>query len=163
MQAMAPDAERIVFLDNTRFLMVFCVVLTHTAAAYTHSLSWWYVRNAHTSLFFDVLGFVFDIFQMPVLFFIAGYFALPSLHGRGVGGFLTAKFKRLGILFVLLAIFLAPVMPYIRYRVRTSDAIGFRGHWLAQMKTIVPFTFEHASGLRLQSLIDGLIIETTSF
>jgi peptidoglycan/LPS O-acetylase OafA/YrhL len=136
-----------VFLDNVRLLMVLCVVVAHAAAAYTNSVPWWYVRDARTGVLFDVVAFVLDIFQMPVLFFIAGYFALPSLKRRGFAGFLRAKGRRLGIPLVLVGVFLAPVMPYIRHLAVAAEPSGFLAYWWAQMKTFVPRGWEHASTL----------------
>lgn len=140
-----PNDTRITFLDNIRVLMVFCVVVVHSAAAYTNSISWWYVRDSQTSTLFDVVAFLLDIFQMPVLFFIAGYFAFPSLYKRGSAGFLMSKLKRLGIPLVLIGIFLVPVMPYIRYRGRTNGGISFFDYWVNQMKSIFSLALEHAS------------------
>jgi fucose 4-O-acetylase-like acetyltransferase len=136
-----------VFLDNVRLLMVLCVVVAHAAAAYTNSVPWWYVRDARTGVLFDVVAFVLDIFQMPVLFFIAGYFALPSLKRRGFAGFLRAKGRRLGIPLVLVGFFLAPVMPYVRHLAVAAEPSGFLAYWWAQMKTFVPRGWEHASTL----------------
>ncbi|HWR59921.1 MAG TPA: acyltransferase family protein [Thermodesulfovibrionales bacterium] len=142
---MPPAETRVIYFDNIRSLMVLCVVIVHSAAAYTNTIPWWYVRNSQTSTFFDLLVFVLDIFQMPVIFFIAGYFTLPSLLTRGVTGFILSKLKRLGIPLVLIGCFFSPIMPYIHYRLRTDGQMRFLEYWLHQMKTILPVGFVHAS------------------
>ena len=62
---------------------------------------------------------------MPILFFIAGFFAPSSLVKRGVGGFINAKLKRLGIPLVLVGIFVVPLISFIGYRNRPDAALGF--------------------------------------
>jgi peptidoglycan/LPS O-acetylase OafA/YrhL len=137
---------RVIFLDNIRSLMIFCVIIVHAASAYAPFMEWWHVRDS-VSPGFGLLLFVLDIFQMPVLFFIAGYFAVPSLDRRGPGIFVVAKLKRLGIPLALIGIFLNPLMPYIRYRSTTSVPMGFFDYWVRQMKTVVSLRFEHAADM----------------
>ena len=88
--------ERIVFFDNIRYLIVLLVVIFHAGCAYSHFSTWWTVNDAN-SLFFDYLLGVLDVFMMPILFFIAGYFALPSLTQTGTWLFIKRKLRRLGI------------------------------------------------------------------
>jgi hypothetical protein len=50
--------------------------------------------------------------MMPVLFFVAGYFALASLEKKGVGEFLRDKAKRLLVPWVLAVLVLVPLLIY---------------------------------------------------
>jgi glucan biosynthesis protein C len=117
-------STRIPFLDNLRYLMVVLVVLFHAVAAYAIVAPHWAVHDT-TTVAASVYRELFDVFLMPVLFFVAGYFALPSLKKRGTWEFLKDKFRRLlvpwalAVLIVLpLAVYdkpVKPVQPFWRY------------------------------------------------
>jgi glucan biosynthesis protein C len=111
-----PDesGNRILFLDNIRYLMVLFVIILHAALSYAPSMSWWYVWDPITnSRLFDIIVGLIDVFIMPVLFFIAGYFALPNIQKKGTVVFLKGKFIRLGIPWLIGIIFIAPISIYI--------------------------------------------------
>jgi glucan biosynthesis protein C len=74
---------RLIFMDNLRYALVLCVVLQHSGNAYS-SLSWWPVSEPESSLIADWLTAILDTFTMPFLFYIAGYFALPTLQKKGL-------------------------------------------------------------------------------
>lgn len=106
--------NRILFLDNIRYLMVVFVVLLHAAASHGTLGRYWYVGDAVTTTnFFDLTTMIMDVFAMPVLFFIAGYFALPNIQKKGPGVFLKDKFMRLGIPWLIGIIFIIPSITYI--------------------------------------------------
>ena len=136
--------RRVVFLDNIRWLMVVLVVMLHTGVAYSRTVPWWHVLDAQRSQFFDILNFMLDVVLMPVLFFIAGYFTIPSFRRRRAGGFIMAKLRRLGVPLVLLTIFCTPIMPYIRYYRSMPDPSGFFPYWKAQIATALDMGFIHA-------------------
>jgi hypothetical protein len=52
---------------------------------------------------------------MPILFFAAGYFALPSLLRHGTAGFVRGKLVRLGAPWVFGVVVLAPLITYMSY------------------------------------------------
>lgn len=104
--------DRIVFFDNIRYLMVLLVVVLHSACGYSNYTTWWTVNDTN-SIFFDYLLLILDIFLMPTLFFISGYFALPSLQQKGKWLFIKSKMKRLGIPWLLGVVLLAPIINYI--------------------------------------------------
>ena len=84
------DTSRIIFLDNLRYLLVLLVVVLHAACSYSKLTHWWCVSDS-SSPFFDDLLMVLDVFLMPILFFIAGYFAISSLQDKGINHFLKKK------------------------------------------------------------------------
>lgn len=129
--------DRIIFLDKMRYSLVLGVVVLHSACAYANIIPWWSVWGPVFSPFFDLLIVVLDIFLMPVLFFISGYFTPSSLNKRGSGQFINAKLKRLGIPFILVGIFFVPLISFIGYRGRTPDAQGFFQFWWMQMQTVL--------------------------
>ncbi len=104
--------ERIFFFDNIRYLLVFLVVVFHMTCAYTNYANWWAV-NDDNSVFFDYLMRLLNLFLMPVLFFISGYFALPSLHRYGSYRFLKKKIIRLGIPWLVGVLLVGPIRIYI--------------------------------------------------
>ena len=93
--------------------MIVLVIVYHTVAAYATVVPWWAV---HDTTFFatDIIRELLDVFMMPVLFFVAGYFALPSLEKRGVGEFIKDKCKRLLVPWVLAVIVFMPLLLYDR-------------------------------------------------
>ncbi|MBU1543189.1 MAG: acyltransferase family protein [Proteobacteria bacterium] len=108
----APADHRIFFFDNLRYFLVLLVVLFHSIASYNNLSDWWTV-NDDNFLFFDSVLILLDVFMMPGLFFIAGYFALQSHQGQTTRGFIKKKFNRLGIPWLIGVILVNPVQIYI--------------------------------------------------
>ena len=117
---------RIAFLDNIRYLMVLLVVVFHAVGAYSTITPHW---QTHDTSFFaaDIIRELFDVFMMPVLFFVAGYFALPSLEKKGVGKFLTDKVKQLLIPWGLAVLIFAPLLLYSK---AVQPVRPFWSYWL---------------------------------
>lgn len=119
-----PSHPRIPFLDSIRSLMVLSVVVVHSAIAYSNLIPWWPVLDENRSEFFDFFLMSRDIFGIPILYFVAGYFALPALRRKkSVGLFLKYKFKVLGIPFVLFLFFVIPIMIYFLQYARTGSFV----------------------------------------
>jgi fucose 4-O-acetylase-like acetyltransferase len=133
--------DRILFLDNIRYLMVLLVVVLHAACSYSNYTRWWVVDDAN-SRFFDGLLRILGVFLMPTLFFIAGYFALPSLHKRKTWFFIKHKFKRLGVPWLIGVILLGPIHKYIYNYSRNPDFVYGLDLWsifLVKMKSALSF------------------------
>lgn len=117
---------RVAFLDNIRYLMVVFVVIYHSIAAYATVASHWPVHDT-SSIMADIVRELLDVFMMPVLFFVAGYFILPSLERNGVRGFLNGKIKRLLIPWILAVLVFLPIILYGQ----TDQSIRpFWNYWL---------------------------------
>jgi len=133
------ESSRILFLDNLRYLMVLLVVVLHAAIPYSNFVPWWCVKvpNAH-AVFFDVVILILDVFFMPVLFFIAGYFAISSFQKKGFRVFLRRKFKRLGLPLLIAIPIVSPTFSYIYHFTRNgfSAHLNFGIYWVNYMKTI---------------------------
>jgi len=135
--------KRQFFLDNLRSLMVVLVLVFHSGASYTSMVAFWPYHDANPSNFIEILTILLDTFMMTILFFIAGYFALPSLQKKGSTGFLKDKFKRLGIPWLIVMISVLPALDYFHYFTQSVDSgtqpHGYGMHWLLSMRKFAEF------------------------
>ena len=129
------STHRVAFLDNLRSLIVLCVVALHAACAYSLIIPWWPVQEFPKEVPYTLVILILDLFCMPTLFFLAGFFAPPSLSRHGTAGFIRGKWRRLGVPFFLLAVFYVPIMAYIGYVARTPAPKPFFDFWLYQLST----------------------------
>jgi fucose 4-O-acetylase-like acetyltransferase len=110
--------NRIYFLDNLRTFMIFLVVLYHAGLVYgsgyrDFSLSYWLVADPSTNDMADLVNIVVDIFILPTLFFISGYFTPLSLKTRKDWVFFKDRFKRLMIPWVIAVFTIIPLYKII--------------------------------------------------
>lgn len=110
-----PGADnRLHFLDHLRAFVILLVIILHASITYmAFPPEWWYVIEPQNSLAFTALVLLLDVPIMLILFFIAGFFAYPSLEKHGVARFLRQKAKRLGLPWAVGVIFLAPLVTYL--------------------------------------------------
>ena len=87
--------------------------------------------------------------MMPLLFFIAGYFAIPSLDRRGAKYFLKNKVIRLGIPYLIGVMIVSSTMPFIRCHIRSYDGNstvpGYGEYWLSYIKSLGDFRIENVT------------------
>ena len=122
-------SNRIYFLDNFRAVVIFLVIVLHTSITYmAFAPEWWYVLDPQNSLFFTAVVLLIDVPIMLILFFIAGYFACPSLAKRGPTRFLKDKFIRIGLPWLFGALILAPPITYMIYLSRDVP-VSFFEFW----------------------------------
>ena len=57
-----------------------CVIIYHSAASYSIESLYWTIQDPIKDIFSDLIRYFFDIFIMPLFFFIAGYFGIKSLQ-----------------------------------------------------------------------------------
>ena len=126
------NRPRLFYLDRLRFFVIFLVICLHVAMTYmAYVPKWWYVIDSERNLVFTAIVLVLDVFLMPTMFFLAGYFALPSLLHRGSGAFLASKFRRIGVPWVLGWVLVAPVLAYrswISLELPTEGYLHFLRH-----------------------------------
>ena len=128
-RAATADRTRLYFLDNLRAVAIVLVIVLHASITYmAYAPTWWYVLDPHQSVFFTMLVLIIDVPIMPALFFVAGYFALPSLGRRGPGSFVREKLVRLGAPWVIGVALLAPLATYMTYVSRHID-VGYLQFW----------------------------------
>ena len=104
-------SARVTFMDNLRYLMVVLVIVYHAVAAYAIVAPHWTVHDT-TMFAADIVRELFDVFMMPILFFVAGYFVLPSLEKKGIWEFLKDKIKRILVPWALAVFIVAPLALY---------------------------------------------------
>jgi glucan biosynthesis protein C len=119
--------HRLLFFDMVRNLAMLSVVLFHAAGAYSTVTPYWPVHDG-SSVIADGIRELFEVFMMPVFFFLAGYFTLPSLSRQGVWKFLTGKFRRLGVPW-LLALFVIIPMTLHFTRVMANPNLLRQSFW----------------------------------
>jgi hypothetical protein len=133
--------NRVTFFDNLRYLFVFGVVLQHASMAYIYS-TWWPVVDESSIIVSIFTGF-FDGFLMPSLFFISGYFAIPSIRKRTILQFINGKLRRLGIPWLLCTLFIGPILPLVYHYTRSGLILSdsYWHTWLAVMNNATSFSF----------------------
>jgi len=130
------------FFDAIRLSGVLAVVALHAAVAYSTLAPWWYVAETTRSDGINVLLSATDGFPMPLLFAVAGYFALPSLARRGPAGFLAAKLRRLGLPLAALTLFYTPIITYVDYLDKGGD-LGYFKFWLSLLPSLLDWSFQY--------------------
>ena len=110
------EKNRIYFLDNLRTFIIFLVVWFHAGWVYESSgvLSWaWIVNDPSKNDFAGLINLILDMFMMPVMFFISGYFAPLSLKRKTGRSFLISRFRRLMVPWILAVLILLPLYKVI--------------------------------------------------
>jgi surface polysaccharide O-acyltransferase-like enzyme len=127
---LVPNSGRLDALDNLRSCIILLVVVFHAAMSYMlFAPSWWYVVDTKQSLGFFCFVMIADVFIMPVMFLLAGYFGLPSLLRKGEDGFMREKMKRVGIPWLVGTLFFAPVTTYFIWLSRTKTPPPYFHFW----------------------------------
>ncbi len=120
-------SQRLDYLDNLRWFLVLNVVGYHATLAYMSLGSYqWPIPDDESHVIFDGLARLGDIFSMPSLFFIAGYFLVPSLkRSTNIWIFIKKKILRLCIPFILGIVFLTPINSYVEEISKTGYGQGY--------------------------------------
>lgn len=99
----SPKKSRLVYLDHIKAALIVLVVAHHAGQAYGPANDWPILgeeRSAILGPFFDVNGSFF----MGLFFLISAYFLPSSIDRKGIGSFLTSRFIRLGVPFIVMVI-----------------------------------------------------------
>jgi glucan biosynthesis protein C len=112
----APQADRLLFIDNIRWFAISLVVVMHAAVTYSPFGSWYFRDLSGTSRTLAIGLGTYQSFQhavsMGLLFGIAGYFARASLLRKGGADFLRDRAYRLGLPLLLYVFIIGPVTEY---------------------------------------------------
>jgi len=102
--------------DSLRTIIILLVVLYHVGGVYESGGLWgwfWIVDDPATITWVGIVGIMFDIIVMPIMFFIAGYLVPASLKNKTGWEFLKGKFKRLMVPWVIAVLTLIPIYKVI--------------------------------------------------
>lgn len=109
--------KRISFLDTLRAFIILLVIAMHASLSYVTPPFLGWIHDAHPNDLFWAIGlFAESGVLMPILFFISGYLALPSLLKRGPREFVKGKLVRLGIPYLVGITMATPVLAYMSQR-----------------------------------------------
>lgn len=122
------EDSRIYYFDYLRLFVIVLVVFLHALLPHVEGFVW-YVNDSQTSGVFTLLSLVIDIFIMPTVFFIAGYFAYSSLKKRGVKLFIYNKFRRIGVPAIIGVLCFVPIIRYVSTVASSGADIGFIQYW----------------------------------
>ncbi len=131
-QMTGKTTDRIHFIDYIRGFMVLLVVADHAMHAYApHFKKEFYLQDFGGELFFDIWHMHNDVIMMPMLFFLAGMFVLPSLMRRGLKSFLIEKTYRLVIPFCVGVALLVPPQVYFSKLAKNaiSESMSYTDWW----------------------------------
>lgn len=123
-------SSRMYFLDNLRSFIILLVVLYHAALAYmVRGPQWYYVVDTQNAFFFNIVVICSDVFVMPVMFFLAGFFAIRSMIRKSQLAFWQDKIVRIVIPYFAGIIFLAPVVNYMFFLSRSVTPPPYLDYW----------------------------------
>ncbi|MBF0225310.1 MAG: acyltransferase family protein [Desulfobacterales bacterium] len=132
--------KRLIFFDNLRNFMIIAVIFGHATGAYQTFADWWFVLDKNKSFIFDIIGLTMEIFIIPIIYFISGYFIVPSLLKHGSGKFLQSRLKLFIIPWWVCVFFFNPIMPYLYCYTRLNcKNLGFFQYWLKYIGSFFDF------------------------
>jgi len=100
-------------LDLLKAALVALVIVHHVGQAYGPTGGLWYVMPEGERA--SILGLMFVLnrsFFMSLLFFVSGYFTLPSLARKGPRRYLADRLRRFGIPLLTFALVISPLLMY---------------------------------------------------
>lgn len=113
------EADRILYIDNIRVVLIALVVAGHLAITYSGDarIGDWYTYESGelseaTSILLAVLLGIGWAFAMGLFFLIAGYFTPRPYERKGAGKFLTDRLIRFGAPLLFYALIINPLATY---------------------------------------------------
>ena len=89
-------------LDRLRTVVMMLGVVRHSALSYEPTIfSGWPFRDAHADILVHWLILFIRVFQLPVFFAMAGFFAAYLVETRGIRAFLQQRWSRIGVPFLV--------------------------------------------------------------
>jgi len=126
----AVNKERVYFFDNLKAFIILLVVVFHIAMGYTTwDLKWWYVNDIQKNKFFDLFVLETDVYIMPIMFMIAGYFAPMVLVKKGLTTFFQDKIKKIVLPWIGGVLFIAPLIAYSAFFSRMDSPPNYFSFW----------------------------------
>lgn len=136
--------NRMYFLDNLRGFIVLLVIVLHVALGYmSPPIEWWYVNDIQKNPVFNLFVMNTDVYIMPIMFLLAGYFTVPVLQKKGIDTFVKEKFFRIVVPWIAGVLFLAPAITYMIWYSRTPTPPAYLSYLFANFFTNVSFNHAH--------------------
>ena len=114
--------KRLFFMDNLKMFIINLMIVFHLGLCYmAYAPEWWYVVDTeHCSLF--LTGFVcwVDVFIMPIMFFVSGYFGIMTLNKHGDGKWWSGRFKRIIVPWIGGTLLFAAPVSYLTFFSRNA-------------------------------------------
>lgn len=110
------NPARLDWMDNLRTVSILLVVLYHIGGVYESAGLWasfWIVDDPDTIIWVGIIGIIFDIIVMPMMFFISGYLTPNSFANESKWTFLKKKAKRLMLPWLIAVFTLIPIYKFI--------------------------------------------------
>jgi peptidoglycan/LPS O-acetylase OafA/YrhL len=110
---MAESGNRLLYIDNLRWLTILSVIVVHSAVTYGPVGGWFYHDRAVVDGGSDILLIIIPTFMqaffMGLLFLLAGYFVPGSFQRKGGDRFIRDRAFRLGLPALLFMLVIAPL------------------------------------------------------
>jgi len=135
----ATGAERLLFIDNLRWIMILLVISMHSADTYSPFGNWYYVDRKPMSLA-SVIAFAawqmyLQSFFMGLLFFAAGFFVPASFRKKGPAQFLRDRAFRLGLPVLFYMFLLGPITEYfLSHSWNSTEPTSFPHEWIKHIR-----------------------------
>jgi len=130
---------RLDYFDAVRFFIILFVILQHIALIFN-------TFKTNTALSKSVYGYIVnltDVFMMPILFFIAGFFALPSIRRKGTADFIKSKVHRIWLPWFIGVTLIVPIAVYSNHYIRSVNEgvspLPYFEYWLKLIKSAGTF------------------------
>jgi hypothetical protein len=121
--------QRMYFFDNLRVFIILLMVVFHVGMGYTTwNLVWW-VNDMQKSNRFDLFIWATDVFIMPIMFLIAGYFTPVVLLNKGIKLFWQDKLRRIVLPWLTGVLFIAPLIGYSALISHTDTPPNYFSFW----------------------------------
>lgn len=102
-------------IDALRIFATFTLFIFHSAMIFNPA-PFFHIRNDEVSIvFLIVCGFI-SLWHMPLFFFLAGWSLFHSIAGRGAGGVVRERLRRIGIPLVLGSAVFGPPIKYLELK-----------------------------------------------
>lgn len=122
--------QRLYFFDNLKAFIILLMVVFHIAMGYTTwDLKWWTVNDIQKDKFFDFFVLGTDVYIMPIMFMIAGYFAPRVLVKKGITSFGQDKLQRIVLPWIGGVVFIAPLIAYSSLFSRMATPPDYISFW----------------------------------
>jgi glucans biosynthesis protein C len=137
----ARHADKLRFFETLRNITMTAVIIYHAVGAYSTATPHWSIHDG-ASIIADGIRYLFDVFMMPAFFFIAGFFAVPSLVRQGTGRFIGKKLVRIGLPWCFAVFLVIPLIQYaseLKTLHETAPSPHFFYYWINYLGSIGTF------------------------